>query len=135
MARRRTPPAALKPTGLGPRGRALWAGFGVDAETPADRVVLVVEACRIADRLEQYARLERGDIDDWATVVDSRGSGGELVLRIDQLIAQQRADALAYARIVGQLNAGDEAATEGSGSVDDELDRRRAARRAGTAGR
>lgn len=54
-------PAAKRPTapsGLGPRGRELWKSLGKELGTPAG--TLAVEACRLADRLEDLDRIIAG---------------------------------------------------------------------------
>lgn len=60
-----TPEVANTPE-LGPRGRRLWQEISDEAGTLAPgEQLLLEEACRSADRLDQLDRILRGKADDW----------------------------------------------------------------------
>jgi hypothetical protein len=61
------------PDGLAERGTALWIDVLAERELDAAGRVLLAEACRMADRLEQMDRLLRGDIATWARSATSTG--------------------------------------------------------------
>lgn len=52
------PPPPVYPAGLHDRGRQLWDGIGQTLDTPAGQLAL--EACRLADRLEELDRVISG---------------------------------------------------------------------------
>jgi hypothetical protein len=118
------------PEGLGDRGSWLWEQLTTDGVWDASGLVLIMEACRLADRLEQMDRLLRGDIDTW-TRVEIRD--GELALKVDAVVGEARLHAGALARILAQLRLGAGAeAKQPEGSRLDELSAARARRGAAT---
>jgi hypothetical protein len=100
----RLPPA---PSGIGPRGRRLWRSI-VGAYALADHeLVLLAEACRVVDRLEEIrAVVER----DGSMVV---GSKNQMVMHPGILEERQQRDLLA--RLIARLSlpADDEAEAAG----------------------
>lgn len=119
--------AALVPTGLGPRGVALWDAIADDAD-PAS-AVLMAELCRIADRLERLnALLEGGEV-EWARVQLPRGGDDKLVLRVDGALIEARQQTQVLRQILGQLGlVGSVVAPESGRSFLDLLNDRRADR-------
>ncbi|MFE3229330.1 hypothetical protein [Nocardia sp. NPDC059228] len=75
---------------LGPAGEMLWNALESDTKS-FETGVLVLEACRIADRLEHLARILDGDIDIWARIAKARD--GELELRVDGALQEARQQA------------------------------------------
>lgn len=123
---------------LNASGRQLWAELRGDDAT-GDRRVLIVEACRIADRLTGLDRLISGDARDWLSIIESKGDPDRQELVIDKLLAEARQQAVALKAIVAELRAAaagkpeaDQPRKEVSPVAD--LTARIAARRAGTAG-
>lgn len=82
------------------RGERLWKAHKdqVDGERG---LVLLEEACRIADRLDQLDRLLKGDVDAWARIVASRT--GEVEVRIDAALIEARQQANVLRQIVAGL--------------------------------
>lgn len=118
------------PEGLGERGSTLWTQLMTDRDWDGPGLVLVTEACRLADRLEQMDRLLRGEVDVWARI-ETRG--GNLVLQVDAVLGEARLHAGALARILAQLRLGAGAERkQPKGSRLDELSAARARRGAAT---
>ena len=52
--------APRAPKGLGPRGRRLWRQVHAEASLDAGQVVILEEACRMADRLDELDSIIQG---------------------------------------------------------------------------
>ena len=52
--------APRAPKGLGPRGRRLWRQVNGDSELDPGQVVILEEACRMADRLDELDSIIQG---------------------------------------------------------------------------
>ncbi|MEV5353273.1 hypothetical protein [Streptomyces sp. NPDC052693] len=88
-----TPP----PVGLGERGLKLWTDTLEDLELDPDELVLLEEACRLADELDEMgAALAGGKL-------VSKGSRGQPVA--NPMIREIRGHRLALARVLRQLGA------------------------------
>lgn len=75
------------PDGLGPRGSALWPALGKTLGTPAGELAL--EACRIADRLDNLDRLLRGD--RWVDFIQpDEDDDTTFVVVVDKAMAEAR---------------------------------------------
>jgi hypothetical protein len=87
---------------LGARGHRLYREALAEHPDlgPRQRVVLE-EAARTADRLEQLDRLLRGDDRVWAHV--EIPDGGPMQLLIDKPVAEARAQQASLARLLGEL--------------------------------
>lgn len=97
------------------RGRRLWRSLAerVDGERG---LVLLEEACRIADRLDKLDALLKGDADVWCRLVhDTRSEDYEL--RIDSALIEARQQA----NVLRQLLAG-LPLKEAAGDSDDDED-------------
>jgi hypothetical protein len=127
--------AAVKPPpNLGPRGRRLWTETLAERDLdPAGRILLH-EACRMTDRLEQMDLILRGDASTWAVISDDY-AGGKRTTKVvlDDALAEARQQAATLRQLLTTLKLGSavERPTE-RGSLD-QLAGRRAARRAGAA--
>jgi hypothetical protein len=85
---------------LGPSGSALWLEMTKDGQLPALQAVLLLEACRIADRLDKLDAQLRGE--DWLRfLVDETGS--EVTVVVDKVLAEARQQATALKQIVAEL--------------------------------
>lgn len=123
----------LRPAGLGPRGAALWREMATD-DASAARKVLVGEAARLADRADKLDRLLRGDVTLWVRL-SHRLLTRDYELKVDSAASEARQTATALRQIVNQLRASGEPAAPATGDdLEDELESRRAAREAGSAG-
>lgn len=89
---------------------------------------LVLEACRIADRLEKLDALLSGDVEEWARIRDARYEGDDTVLVINTAMSEARLQAVALRQIVTTLRTAEGAPVEAGDAVD-EVRRRREARR------
>lgn len=88
----------------GERGARLWQDMDGDKLAPGQRVLLE-EACRIADRLDQLDALLRGEADVWARITLPKGDDSELVLRVDAAMSEARQHATALKQLVAELRA------------------------------
>ena len=116
------------PEGLAERGTALWIDVLAERELDAAGRVLLAEACRMADRLEQMDRLLRGDIATWAQISDEYGAGGKrrVTVVLDDALGEARQQAATYRQLIATLKLGTavERQTE-RGSLDQLAARRR----------
>ena len=93
-------PAA--PTGLGARGHRLWAALAESIPGPA-HLVLVEEACRIADRLDRLDRALADSTDAaWMRFQVNEG-GTEVTVVVDRVLAEARQQAVALKQLVAEL--------------------------------
>lgn len=102
MATKRLP-AAFKPTGLGPRGLALWKAYAPTDGSNLKRALLVGELCRAADRLDRLDALISGDVETWARVRLPKNES-EMVLRIDSPVTEARQLANVVRQMLNQLD-------------------------------
>lgn len=102
------------PDGLGTRGAALWPALGKVLGTPAGELAL--EACRIADRLENLDRLLRGD--RWVDFIQpDEDDDTTYVVVVDKAMAEARGQQqtlLALLTKLGIEKAAGEGPTEGA---------------------
>jgi hypothetical protein len=115
-------------------GRRLWEELGGEGET-AGRRVLILQACRIADRLDALDRLLAGDARDWLEIVETKGNPERQELVIDKALAEERGQATTLKQLIAELrqSGGTEQQDQG-GDILDQLAARRAARLANAAG-
>ncbi|QKZ22072.1 hypothetical protein [Streptomyces chartreusis] len=90
-----TPPPA--PDGLGERGLRLWTDTLADLEMDPDELLLLEEACRLADELDEMGVLLAN------SAMLSKGSRGQPVA--NPLIREIRGHRLALSRVLRQLGA------------------------------
>lgn len=99
-------PKPAAPRGLDARGRRLWREVvdRLDGELDPAQRELLVEACRMADRLDRLDAQLRGG--DWLRLdVDE---GGELVVRVDAALAAASRDANVLKQLLTALRLPDE---------------------------
>lgn len=127
----------MAPAGLAERGSAFWADLTADRSWDAAGLVLVAEACRIVDRLEQLDRLLRRDISEWVVIVDEYASGRkEIRLEINDALSEARQQQGSLLQVLSKLGLGkSEAKTTGQGSRVDAFSARRPSRLAAAAAR
>jgi hypothetical protein len=65
--------------------------------------VLLEEACRIADRLDQMDRMLSGDASSWIDLVESKGDPERQEIVIDKLLAEARQQAVALKQLIAEL--------------------------------
>ena len=122
--------AALVPSGLGPRGEALWKALMPPNAVDSQRAVLAAEACRMADRLDQLDLLIRGDVDTWCRITEGRS--GDLEVSLNAAATESRQLTNVFRQLMGQL--AEQSVRKAGGSVADELAKARAARESRAAG-
>ena len=99
-------PAA--PRGLGRRGRKLWRDITSAHDLAPAELIVLAEACRTADRLEQLDELLRGDVETWSRVqLPSREDDDELILRIDPALSEARQQATVLKQLLAALRLPD----------------------------
>lgn len=133
-----TPPGAPKPPpappkGLSPRGRALWTAMHQGRTPGPTETVLLVEACRLVDRLDRLDLVLRGS--PFVTLRTDEDDEERLVLVVDSAASEARMTAGALKQIVAELrhHGGGEGAGQG-GSLLDQLAAKRADRIANSSG-
>lgn len=70
-------------------GRKLYRSLHEDAD-PYSLTVLIVETCRIKDRLDLLNRLNTGDEDLWFHLAPTRGDNEVLEIKIDSGLQEAR---------------------------------------------
>lgn len=92
---------ALRPVGLGERGQALWDALTTTKIDPA-RAVLVAEAARLADMLELFDGIIRGDSEAWAEIeVPETGQTSKIV--INSVVSERRQTVTVFRHTIAQL--------------------------------
>lgn len=117
--------------GLGERGQEIWQQARKDV-SGALQVALLLEACRIADRLDTLDRQLHGEA--WLGFRHDE-SGAEVTVYVDRVLAEAREQATALKGIVVELirSAPKQIEPTGGGGLAD-LTAKIAARRAATTG-
>ena len=110
-AKKPTPPGGPDSTGgsqfflygsdLGRAGSALWDDLA-DEGDPHSLTVLVIEACRLADRLTKFDQLLRGDVDTWMTLTH-RLMTEDYELKIDSAASEARQTASTLRQILADI--------------------------------
>lgn len=119
---------------LGESGTRLWREFNADDALAEDDRVVLLEACRLADRCDRLDGILAGDAGTWATIAYTQGS---LSIVVDKALAEARQHAVALARLVSHLRRVGEGAEAGAGEVPPgvtSLTERVAAKRASASG-
>lgn len=110
-------PAAMRPAGLGPRGKLVWAQYAPTDGVNIGRALLATEAARLTDRSDQLHAIISGDVDAWAKVRLPK-SETELTLQISSPVTEARQVANVLRQIIAKLDADDAAAAgPGTGTV------------------
>lgn len=116
------------------RGTELWMATVNGREADAAWLVLLHEACRMADRLDDMAQLLAGDIQVWARIELPDLDGKPCVLIFDDALAETRQYVNTLRQLTTTLGIG-KASMESKqeGGLVDQLAAARAARLAGPA--
>lgn len=84
-------------------GRALFEGL-YDARDSADVAALVVQACRMKDRLDRLHALASGDSDEWARIEFPCGTEeGEMVLKVGGVLRELRQTELGFKQVTAEI--------------------------------
>ena len=110
----------------------MWRQLVDEADPGPAELVLIEEACRLADRCDRLDAIVNGKDRVWLTL-EIPDDGGTAEVVVDKLLAEARQQQLTLKQILGELRqagaAGRSAPRQGA-SQRDELARRRADRRA-----
>jgi hypothetical protein len=112
------------PDGLADRGRRLWRQLAGRSFDPAGWVLLE-EACRIADRLDQLDRLLGGDAELWLRLDPGQFDGDPVHVVVDKALVEARQQANVLRQIIATLGLA-KGATESVPPAKDGLDELRA---------
>lgn len=88
-------PKPKPPKGLGVAGRQLWRSIADDYDVEEHERLLLVEACRIADRLDRLAEESNG-----APLTVTNFKGDEVA---NPLLVESRQQAIVFARLLASL--------------------------------
>ncbi|CAB0574363.1 hypothetical protein ACQXY3_10975 [Corynebacterium diphtheriae] len=83
-------------------GRILFEGLR-DVRDPVDVEQLVIEVCRVKDRLDTLNRLVTFDVDTWATLTVEQGSK-ELIVKIDGALREQRQTETVFRQLLAEIS-------------------------------
>lgn len=84
-------------------GRELWDGMS-DSRDPSDVVALVVETCRVKDRLDRLHRLASRDDHEWGRIIPHQDSDTEFVLEISNVLREQRQTEVVFKQLVAEVS-------------------------------
>lgn len=89
------------PSGLGERGQQLWDAVTASWTPPPLHAVNLMEACRIADRLEKLDRHLKGE--NWLRFWSRNDDGTRIEVIVDKLLSEAREQATALRMITADL--------------------------------
>ncbi|MGH3438121.1 MAG: hypothetical protein ACRDRN_16840 [Sciscionella sp.] len=127
--------SVTRPTGLDDSGQRLWAELTADGAPAPLTSVLLLQTCRIVDRLDRLDRQLRGE--DWLRFYSRDDGGTEVTVYVDKVLAEEREQAVALKGLITelrQLMGKAKPQEQKGGGVLADLAARRAARSASTAG-
>lgn len=125
--------SATKPARLGPRGSALWDEL-IDGRSPdASQVMLIGEACRVADRLERLDAVLLGKGRVWIEIATDVRDDDKVAVVVDSVLGEARQQQTVLRQLLVTLGAGKLAASRKGRSALDEVAARRTARRSAAA--
>lgn len=84
-------------------GRELWEGMA-DSRDPADVRALVVETCRVKDRLDRLHRMATRDDHEWGRILPQGDSESEFVLEISNVLREQRQTEIVFKQLVSEVS-------------------------------
>lgn len=112
-------------------GRALWTELAPGGQAGPGELTIIIEACRIRDRLDKLNRLLTGDANDWLELQEVKGHEGIAEIVIDKSLSEARQQALALKGLLAelrQMRGGKLARASTGGSKSDDLAAKRAER-------
>lgn len=87
---------------MGAAGLNLWREMTKQGALPPMQAVLLLEACRITDRLEKLDAKLRGEDREWLEL-DERDDGRMVFVIVDKALSEARQQATALKQIVSEL--------------------------------
>lgn len=100
--------APRTPGGLGLKGSKLWREVCKVHDLAQPELVILEEACRIADRLDRLDALLTGNADAWLKFQVNE-DGTEVTVAIDSALSESRQQANVLKQLVAALRLPDEA--------------------------
>ncbi|STC76400.1 Uncharacterised protein [Corynebacterium minutissimum] len=82
-------------------GRDLWEHMN-DPRDPADVTALVVESCRVKDRLDRLHRISTRDNREWGRLLPTEMEG-EFVLKIGDVLREQRQTETVFKQLIAEI--------------------------------
>ena len=82
-------------------GRDLWENMN-DPSDPADVTALVVEACRVKDRLDRLHRMATRDDHEWGRLLPT-DMEGEFVLQVGGVLREQRQTETVFKQLIAEI--------------------------------
>jgi len=104
---------------FGPAGQRLWDDLARDDDTYSIGV-MVVEACRITDRLERLNDLLGGEESLWMRLVAEREDGTTFLVRVNSPMQEARQQASVLRQLLSEIRR-QRGPTVRSGDDDDDL--------------
>lgn len=99
------PVSRANPHHLGARGLRLWKSIATGRKLTEIEQQNLVEACRIADRLEKLDELVRGDEDAWFRLKLPRTDEGAVEVLINDPMKEARMHAAALRQLIAPFEA------------------------------
>ena len=97
---------------LGPRGRSLWADVVKELSPGPMQRVMLLEACRIADRLDKLEAKLSGADDEWLRIEpDYEDPTRPVVVLVDKALSEARQQALAMKALLAEIRQAAKPAT------------------------
>ncbi|MDY0828577.1 hypothetical protein SK224_05490 [Microbacterium sp. BG28] len=107
----RQPAAGVNPHRLGERGLALYDAVAQARKLTPTELVTLVEACRLADRLERFDELINGERDEWLRL-DVNDDGSEITVVLTDVVRQARMHAATLKALLAGFESSAAAASE-----------------------
>lgn len=99
-----TPTVTPSPPVLDTRGRRLWQQTLAQGPLTPGEVVLLEEACRLADRCDRLDALLRGQGREWISFASFiEGGEADITVIVDKALTESRQQALALRQVLGDL--------------------------------
>lgn len=87
---------------LGRGGQQLFEELAIESDS-YELTALIVEACRIKDRLDHLHRILTGDEDIWLRLIPSRGNIEVLEIRVDSAAQESRQLATVFRQMLAEV--------------------------------
>lgn len=84
----------------GVAGQRLWSSLATEAD-PYSLTVLIIEACRVADRLDELSAVLSGNVDAWLRLTEDRR--GDIEVRVDGALVEARQQAVVLTRLLSEI--------------------------------
>lgn len=82
-------------------GQKLWEGLN-DEKDPDDVEALVLESCRVKDRLDRLHRLQGSDSTEWGRIITT-DIEGECVLKMGGVLRELRQTEIVFKQLLAEI--------------------------------